>query len=343
MRIALDATYSFGPHLSGVGVYSRELMRVLAQTHPESTFHYCYRPHRFFRSFSGDLPPNCRRRLLGLPDFSPVFHGLNQRLPSRPRFRRMVSTFHDLFVMTGDYSTPDFRARFTAQARDAAARSDHIIAVSAFTARQVETLLGVEPSRITVVHHGIRALAPSPATRRERIVLHTGAIQRRKNLIRLIAAFERFASLDEGLRLVLAGSAGFGAEEILERIETSPRRAAIEVTGYVTDAALADWYARASIFAFPSLDEGFGIPLLEAMAAEVPIVTSNRSALPEVAGEAALVIDPEDTDAMAQALRGLATDTEQRELLIARGRKRAAAFTWETAGGKTWEVYQQLG
>ena len=130
---------------------------------------------------------------------------------------------------------------------------------------------------------------------REQVVLNVGAVQKRKNIARLVEAFE---TVDSGWRLVLAGAAGYDAEEILERISRSPARDRILVCGYVTPAELAGWYARAKIFAFPSLDEGFGMPLLEAMSAGVPIVTSNRSALPEVAGDAALLVDPEDTGAL---------------------------------------------
>src|ERR1700676_418873 len=108
----------------------------LALAHPEEKFQFCYRPHRFLRSFDDTLPENASRRpLLGAPS-ADIFHALNQRVDKKAR--RTVSTFHDLFVMTGDYSSPEFRARFTAQARDAAARSDRIIAVSAFTAAHVE-------------------------------------------------------------------------------------------------------------------------------------------------------------------------------------------------------------
>lgn len=341
MRIALDATYSLGDSLSGVGVYSREILEGLARIHPEAHFDFCYRPHRLLRSLREALPPNARRRLLGLPAFPRLFHGLNQRLPAWPRFKRSVTTFHDLFVLTGDYSTPEFRRRFAAQARAAAARSDHIIAVSAFTAGQVEQLLGVDRRRITVIHHGVRPPALTAPAARENVVLHVGAIQRRKNIVRLVEAFEQCGC--EDWKLVLAGSAGFGSDEILGRVESSPCRTSILVTGYVEAEELARWYARARVLAFASLDEGFGIPVLEGMAAGVPVLTSNRSALPEVAGGAALLVDPEDGGAIAGGLRRLMTDRELRESLIAAGLRRAAGCGWDVALAKTWAVYEALG
>jgi len=340
VTVALDATYSLGDDLSGVGIYSRELLHGLAAAHPDERFHFYYRPHRYLRSWPDALPPNARRRLLA-PPFGPrraaLFHGLNQRLPSG-RLPRAVATFHDLFVLTGEYSTPEFRARFAAQARDAAARADRIIAVSAFTASQVVDLLGVEPAKVRVVHHGIRKLTLPPVPR-ENLILHVGAIQKRKNLERLM---EAFAAIDPAWTLVLAGSAGYGAAEILARIERSPARARIRVTGYVSPAELAGWYARASVFAFPSLDEGFGMPVLEAMAAGIPVITSNRSSLPEVAGDAALLIDPERTDALAAALRDLTQNEDHRLEYIRRGLERAQFFTWEKTVRQTWDVYCEL-
>lgn len=341
MKIALDATYSVGENLSGVGVYSRELLRGLAAAHPEERFEFCYRPHRYLRSFSTALPANAGRALLYEPWFPRVrdfFHGLNQRLPAM-RFRKTVSTFHDLFVLTGDYSTPDFRRRFAEQARRAAAESDAIIAVSEFTARQVEELLGVERARLHVVHHGTNRLALFPATVRENLVLNVGAIQHRKNIVRLVEAFERTPS---GWKLVLAGSAGYGAGEIFARIDRSPRRGDIQVLGYVAREALGRWYGRARVFAFPSLDEGFGMPVLEAMSAGVPVLAGNRAALPEVCGDAALLVDPEDVVAIAAALERLMGDDELRKQLIARGLDRAAGFSWEEAAKQTWNVYQGL-
>jgi glycosyltransferase involved in cell wall biosynthesis len=339
--IALDATYSFGDVLSGVGLYSHEILHGLASAHPEVRFDFCYRPHRYLRARRLPLPPNARCRLLLeplLPRGADLFHGLNQRLPRLP-LRRSIATFHDLFVMTGEYSTPEFRARFTDQARDAAARADVLIAVSDFTKQQVVALLGVDAARVHVVHHGTRRLPPVTACPREPVILNVGAIQKRKNIARLVEAFE---PLDPAWRLVLAGSNGFGAGEILARIAASPARDRIQVTGYVSPQELAGWYVRASIFAFPSLDEGFGMPVLEAMSAGVPVVTSDRSALPEVAGDAALLIDPGNTEALGNALRQLTINLDLREELIRRGIERARTFTWEKAVRETWDVYRTI-
>lgn len=344
MRIGLDATYSLGKSLSGVGVYSREILFGLADAHRDHKFAFYYRPHRIVRSFSDTLPPNARRRLLhGTPRVD-IYHALNQRVEKKAR--RTVTTFHDLFVMTAEYSSPEFRARFTNQARRAADLSDAVIAVSEFTAGQVEQLLGVARSRIHVVPHGVRMpeansdVLPSGRDTREKMVLFVGAIQRRKNIARLVKAFERMPA---GWRLVLAGAVdGYGAVEELRSIEESSRCADIEVTGYVSADALLQLFRRASIFAFPSLDEGFGLPVLEAMANGVPVVTSNSSALPEVAGDAAVCVDPHSIDEIADALRSMAVDESSRQEFARRGQARAKEFLWERALTKTWAIYERL-
>jgi glycosyltransferase involved in cell wall biosynthesis len=331
--IALDATYSLGKNLSGVGVYSREIMFGLATAHPEEKFHFCYRPHRFLKSFEDTLPKNASRRLLSGAPSAEIFHALNQRVDAKAK--RTVATFHDLFVMTGDYSSPEFRARFTRQAREAAARSDLIIAVSNFTASQIEHLLAVELSRIRTVHHGVRPSSTKSAN--ENIVLCVGAIQRRKNIARLVKAFE---TLPKSWRLALAGAPdGFGAAEELRAVEESPARHRIDVLGYVTSIELDRLYSRASIFAFPSLDEGFGMPILEAMSHGVPVLTSNCSAMPEVAGDAALLVDPLN---IGDALLRLAEDHSLRDDLKRRGLERIKQFTWDSAVEKTWAVYGEL-
>jgi glycosyltransferase involved in cell wall biosynthesis len=337
LRFGLDATYTLDPSPSGVALYSREMAYGLARTHPDARFTFYFRPHRYFRSFDTPLPPNARRSLMA--PMGRLFHGLNQRLP-RFRWGPTVATFHDLFVLTGEYSTPEFRKRFAAQARDAAARADMVIAVSEFTRGQVISLLGVEPARVRVVHHGTRALAfPGTPSSREKIILNVGAIQKRKNIARLVEAFE---AVDRAWRLVLIGSSGYGAAEIHARISASPAVDRIRVLGYVTPEELAGWYARATIFAFPSLDEGFGMPVLEAMAAGTPVLTATRSALPEVAGDAALLADAEDTGALVHALQRLTEDEDLRARLSRLGVERAKLFTWEKAVQETWNVYLDL-
>lgn len=339
MRIALDATYSLGRNLSGVGVYSREILFGLAKVHPEQRFLFCYRPHRLGKSLGDTLPGNASRRWLRGAPPADLFHALNQRVDAPAK--RTVCTFHDLFALTGEYSTPEFRVRFAEQARQAAERSDAIIAVSQFTGGQVIDLLKVEPSRVHVIPHGVRMPSGSgAAAQREKIVLFVGAIQKRKNIARLVKAFE---AMPAGWRLVLAGATdGYEAAAELRAVEMSPRRSDIELAGYVSAETLESLYARASIFAFPSLDEGFGIPVLEAMAHGVPVITSTCSALPEAAGDAALLIDPFHQEELAAALSKLAADSGLREQLTAKGLERARLFPWEAAIEKTWDVYQNL-
>lgn len=323
-----------------MGVYSREILNGLAGLRPELRFEWFYRSQRFWRAIRQARPGNVRRRFLadGWGSRSAgLFHGLNQRLP-RKRFRRQISTFHDLFVLTGDYSTAEFRRRFAAQAREAAAASDLIITVSRFTAGQVEELLGVPAARIRTVHHGVLPRA-IPNVAREKMVLCAGAIQKRKNQAGLVRAFR---AMPEEWRLVLAGSEGFEASETRAAIEASPCRDRIEVTGYVSDERLGRLYGQASIFAFPSFDEGFGMPVLEAMAAGIPVIAGNRSSLPEVAGDAAVLVDPGDAGELEDALQRLARDEQLRARTIESGFARARSFTWELAVAETWGVYEEL-
>ncbi len=346
MKVGLDASYSIGKHLSGVGVYSRELMHGLARLEPGADWRWFYRPQHWRQILLGAPVPSAKRRFLWerRKPACDLFHGLGQRLPSAfdslPRRTRTVATFHDLFVMTREYSSEEFRVRFTAQARQAAQRADAIVAVSRFTADQVQELLGVEPPRIHVVPHGVRPLAIPGGVEREQAILCVGALQLRKNTLGLVRAFER---LPQGWKLILAGSEGYGYQHVIgPSIESSSRRADIELTGWVDDIALARLYARASIFAFPSRDEGFGIPVLEAMAAGVPVLASNTSSLPEVCEQAALLVDPGSVDAIADGLTALIGSTAMREDLIVRGRRRAAELTWERCAQSTWKLYRSL-
>ena len=341
MRVALDATYSVDRHPSGIAVYSHEILAELAKEHPEDMFLSCYRPKQFPHA-PRPGQRNVQRRLLWPPLSTfraDIFHALNQRVDKRPA-RRVVSTFHDLFVMTDEYSTPGFRARFSLQARHAAENSDAIIAVSEFTADQVNSLLAIPRERIRVVPHGVRMPSSIDASVRQKMILFVGALQTRKNVTRLVEAFE---ALPADWRLVLAGASdGFGAEQILQRIQASPRREQILVTGYVSRQDLKHLYSVASIFAFPSLGEGFGIPILEAMAYGVPVVTSKRSALEGVAGDVGFLVDPFQVEEIKHTLKHLIENPAIRLRSGSLGRQRAELFSWSRAASATYAVYREL-
>lgn len=341
MRIALDATYSVDPRPTGIGVYSNALLIGLADLYPQDAFLHCFRPRQFLRA-TRNARENVRRRLLHppLPIFgADLFHALNQRVDRRPA-SKVVSTFHDLFVMTEEYSSREFRARFTEQARRAAQNSDLIIAVSQFTAEQVSSLLGFDRSRIRVIPHGVNPPSSELRRKREKVILSVGALQVRKNALRLVEAFERVPSDWE---LILAGAqTGYQAIAIMERIRNSECSERIRIMGYTWPAELQTLYARASIFAFPSLDEGFGIPVLEAMAHGVAVVASNRPALVEVAADAALFVDPQSADELQYALERMIDDPELRDEYARRGRERAKLYPWQRAITATYEVYKEL-
>lgn len=352
--IGIDAGNCFDRPPTGVAVYARNLTTELARSHPDQRFVWHLRSNRYLRSFRSRLPRNVTRRLgegfPGHPAVGPValFHGLNQRLPP-PSDALMVATFHDLFAMTGDYSTRGFRERFAKLAVETARRANHIVAISEHTARLVEELLGCPRARVTVVHHGVEALdAPTQNETRSTLedlnitppfVLHMGTIQARKNVGRLVEAFEAAGA---GRQLVLAGSIGYGGPDILSRIERSPARSRMRLPGHVGDKVRSCLYRSAECLLFPSLDEGFGLPVVEAMASGLPVITSDASALPEVAGDAALLVDPLDVDAIADGLARVLASAALRAELTAKGLERAKAFTWRRCADETWAAYQRL-
>jgi glycosyltransferase involved in cell wall biosynthesis len=343
VRVALDATYSADPNPSGIAVYSRELLQGLIAEHPDDEFLLCYRPKQFRRAPHTAYPNVHKRPLLPpLPTFrADLFHGLNQRIDKRSA-RSVVSTFHDLFVITGEYSTPEFRARFAKQAKHAAANSDVVIAVSDFTASQVRSLLGFDQKNIRVIPHGVHFPEGDvpDAAERSKMILFVGALQLRKNVSRLVSAFEATPS---DWSLVLAGApGGYQADRILEQIKRSQAHHRIKVCGYLTASQLEDLYRQASIFAFPSLDEGFGMPVLEAMAHGVPVLTSNRSGTAEIGSGAALLVDPCSEEAIAVELLRLIADPQLRTTLAEKGRARAREYSWQRTCDATYATYAEL-
>ena len=232
-------------------------------------------------------------------------------------------------------------------------RATHIIAVSQQTRRDLITFYGLPPEKISVIHEAAdRRFRPqSPenvASARERYrlperyLLFVSTIEPRKNLTRLLQAFERVHAAGLTDALVIVGKRGWLYGDFFAAVEKSPVRQVVIFPGFVPDADLPAVYAGAQALAFPSLYEGFGLPVLEAMACGAPVVCSNRSSLPEVAGDAALLVDPLDVDALAAALAQVLSDETLRREMRARGLTQAAQFSWERTARETLAVYQKV-
>lgn len=234
-----------------------------------------------------------------------------------------------------------------------AKRANHIIAVSKATRDDVMDTYGVSGDKITVIPEAAaprfkpQAVEALEATRKryqlpKRYLLYVGTVEPRKNLLRLLKVWERLYKAAEAPSLVLVGKRGWLSDDFFNALDTSPARHGVIVTGYVRDEDLPALYAGATAFVFPSLYEGFGLPPLEAMACGTPVVCSNVSSLPEVVGDAALLCDPTDDGALAEALQRISRDTDLRQELRKRGLAQAAKFSWERAAQETLALYKRF-
>jgi glycosyltransferase involved in cell wall biosynthesis len=234
-------------------------------------------------------------------------------------------------------------------------RADRVIAVSESTKRDVVRLLGVPESKVTVIYHGIepefRPLPPAEVAAfrtREGLpdcyVLYVGTLEPRKNLPNLLRAYA-LARRKHGVTapLVLGGGKGWGYESIFALVESLGLRADVRFPGYLPLADLPLWYNGASLFAYPSRYEGFGMPALEAMACGAPVLTTRASSLPEVVGEAGLLVGPDDIEGMADGLAAVLNGGTLGERLRADGLDRARGFDWAEAARQTVAVYREIG
>ncbi|NJO83116.1 MAG: glycosyltransferase family 4 protein [Blastochloris sp.] len=374
MHIAIDASRLAATALTGTERYSYELVTALARCDRSNRYTlYCnQRPATLpplGSNFTLRRIPFPRvwthvrlsaEMLRHPPDtlFIPA-HVLPLAVPLLRKTRTVV-TVHDLgYLRFPEAHTRVQRLYLRLSTLWSARVATHIIAISSATRADLVRMTGVSPEKITVVHHGLsprfrpvedRALVDA-ALERYRITtpyfLYVGTIQPRKNLERLIESFARLdishaqhhlQSPISNLQLVLAGKRGWLSESIVQRVAELGITDRVRFTGYVDDADLPALLSGACAFVFPSLYEGFGMPVLEAMACGAPVLTANTSSLPEVAGDAALLIDPENTDAMTDGLARLLEDASLRADLRARGLARAAQFTWDRCAAETYAV-----
>lgn len=264
-----------------------------------------------------------------------------------------VVTLHDLgYLAFPEAHTARRRLELDLTTRWSLRAARMVIAISGATRDDLVRHYGADPARIAVIHHGLNSkFRPSPpeaiAAVRARYalpanyLLYVGTIQPRKNLARLIAAFaQALASphLPPDLQLVIAGRRGWLTEQIEREAAKLGVTQRVRFLGYLPDADLPALLSGAQAFTFPSLYEGFGMPVLEAMACGAPVLCADTSALPEVAGDAALLVNPHDTAAIAAAIVQLASEPELHATLRARGLAHAAAFTWERCARATLDV-----
>ena len=375
MRIGIDYTSAVRQH-GGIGRYTRSLVRALIGLDEQNQYVLLV-ADRSNQASMEKWPDNVRVRRIPCSDRWTTFLWQRVRLPlpvqlatgrldlfHSPDFvlppagsTPTLLTVHDLsFLRVPECFVPGF-AQYLGQAvTRSAARATHILADSHSTRVDLVELLKVDEARITVLYPGIEArFTPvhDPVLLRrvrctyglpDRFVLNIGTLQPRKNLVLLIEAFGQVIKnappAAEDLNLVIAGTKGWKYEEILRAAAHSSVANRVHLLGFVRDADLPALYSLASVFAFPSLYEGFGLPVLEAMACGIPVVTGDNSSLPEVAGQAALLIDVKNRDAIADALLRLLSDRALRTKLEEAGLEQSRAFTWERAARQLTGVYR---
>lgn len=279
-------------------------------------------------------------------------------LPIRSGGARHVVTIHDLVPYRHpEVDPPRFVVFLRAMLRLAAARADRVITVSEAMARELTTFLGISPERIRVVHNGLtpgfapvgpeeveRRLADEPrlAGIRRPYVLSVGARIPRKNFSRLVCAVARARRRGLPHQLVIAGPPGIADPEIRRAIDRSGSGDSVHLLDYPDDTLLHLAYAACDLFVYPSLYEGFGIPVLEAMACGVPVVAAATEAVSEVGGEVVPTFDPTDLEAIAGAVERGLTDAVLRARQSVEGPRRAALFTWAEAARRTGAAIEEL-
>jgi glycosyltransferase involved in cell wall biosynthesis len=368
MRVAIDARKL---HDFGIGTYIRNLLRHLARIEAETEYVLLCREADL--GIGAQLGPNFRTVLEPSPNYSireqihvpwvllrerpDVFHAPHYVLPVAVPCRSVV-TIHDCIHLMFPQYLPNrvayAYARTTMWA--AARRADSILTVSEASKRDILHFFSIKPEKIVVVPNAIDehfwTVPAEEAVERVReryqlqhgFVLYAGNIKPHKNLVRLIEAFDRIRQSGfEELKLLIIGDEISKLPALRLAVHQHKLHKQVRFLGYLPDDTLAILYRLASAFVFPSLYEGFGLPPLEAMASGTPVVTSNVSSLPEVAGDAAVLVDPYDVDSIVDGVCRVLSDPVLASELRRRGPIRAREFSWARSVAKTRELYAQVG
>lgn len=372
MKIAVNTRFLLPGQLEGFGWYTHEIMRRMVAQHPEAEFiflfdrpfdaRFVYGPNvtplvlsprarfapLFLTWFEWSVPRAlraCRADVFFSPD---SMCSLSAKTPT-------LMTCHDLVPLQYPKQIPLLHRHFLLHFLPKwLRRADIVLTISDFIKDEIIHQGGIPEQRVAAVHNGCRdGFSPlndaeKQATRQQyaagqEYFFYTGAIHPRKNIPGLIRAFDRFKS-DSGAatKLLLAGRFAWKTGDVLSAYEQARYRDDIHFLGYVDDAELARLMASALALVYVSLTEGFGLPLLEAMHAEVPAITSRAGALPEVAGDAALYVDPLDESDIARAMEKIRLDRAFGQALVEKGRLRREKFSWDRAAEQIWQLLLNL-
>jgi glycosyltransferase involved in cell wall biosynthesis len=368
MRVAIDARKL---HDFGIGTYIRNLLRQLARIDHDTE--YVLLCGEADIGIAAQLGPNFRAVLEPSPNYSireqihipwvlrrerpDLYHAPHYVLPAAVSCSSVV-TIHDCIHLMFPQYLPNRGAYAYARAQmwTAAHRSDCILTVSDASKRDILHLFNIPPEKIVVVYNAIDAhfsvTPPADAVGRvreryqlnHRFVLYVGNIKPHKNLVRLIEAFNELRTGElEDLKLLIIGDEISKLPALRRAVHRHKLHKHVRFLGYVPDDQLAVLYRLAAVFVFPSLYEGFGLPPLEAMASGTPVVVSNVSSLPEVVGDAAVLVDPHDVDSIVDGLRLVLTDPARAEEMRRKGLERAREFSWERSVARTLDVYKRVG
>jgi glycosyltransferase involved in cell wall biosynthesis len=364
MRLALDGTPLLGPR-SGIGEVVGGILPELARRPGIDLVAYAL-TLRGRHGFVEHLPPGVRSATRAYPArlvrgawlrsehprierwTGPVdvVHATNYVAPPT-RAAEVVSVYDLGFVRFPELVTDD-ALEYPELLRRAIRRGAWVHTTSDFVRDEILSTFEVAPERVVRIYPGVPPTQGGDAARgrllagSDRYVLAIGTIEPRKNLPTLVRAFDAIAAGDGEVVLVVAGGRGWGADEFDAAVTAAVHRDRVRTLGYVSSEQRRDLLAGASVLAFPSRYEGFGFPPLEAMRAGVPVVAARAGAIPEVVDDAAVLVEPDDADALAEALRVVLTDDAARERLVGRGRARRDAFSWTEAADRLVELYEAV-
>ena len=379
MKVALELQPCL-KEKSGIGIYTYELAKRLQENEEMSllgnVFHVGNQTSvkqelqelKFNKQICPLMPYGLYKRIW---EYMPIdYHTLFRQKPDITHFfnviipprieGKVINTIHDLTFYLYPETIGEKHLKFLQEnIRRSAQRPDKIITISQSSKDGLIEKLEVDPAKIEIVYPGVdssffqnqlnhidlQALR-SKYQLPDQYILYMGTLEPRKNIERIVDAFACFkqnnTSISADYKLILVGKKGWLYEPIFEKVRGYGIEKEVIFTGYVEEQDKPYLYQMASLFMFPSLYEGFGMPVLEAMAAGVPVITSNTSSLPEVAGDAAILIDPYDIEGMAMAIEAVLCNEAMRQELIHRGYNQVKKFNWDDSAQKLYRIYKEI-